>query len=449
MPGTTVNLEETAHDEAPERVLVVEDVAVTRLMLRRTLEADGYHVVEAVDGQQAWDLLRDVVVDAIVTDVQMPKKSGIELLEDLRARKVFVPVILITATPSIEAAVECMRLGAFDYISKPVKTGQLKEKLRAALAASQDGGVPEGHTATEGDVLGDYHVVRTLGEGNMGVVCLVEREAGGSYRQQYALKIVKIGALDSEQGQRLRHRFLHEARAASSITHPNVVRFVEFGLARQEGIPFLVMEYFPHPSLKEVMKSGSPLTLDEKIGVIHQIASALAAIHGEGICHRDVKPGNIMVDRERLIAKLTDFGIARLPESDLTFEASLMGTPAYMAPEAFSTAHIDGGADIFSLGVVAYELLLGVRPFRGDSMQMLCTEIQKRRPTAPRRIDPTLPPALARVLARMLRKRRSQRYATVDELVTDLASVRDEMNQPPTWRRKLKALRGLWSPDWS
>ena len=432
---------------APERVMVVEDVATTRRMLARLIERGGYDVVEADDGASAWELVRKEPVDLIVTDVQMPRKSGIELLAELQLNRLNVPVIIMTATPSLEAAVECIKSGASDYIAKPVDRFELLGKIHAALDQVYGPLNALAQPAREGDVLGGYHVVRTLGEGSIGVVCLAEKEEAG-VAQRYALKIVKVGGMSDLRRQKIRDRFLHEAQAASRISHPHVVRFIEFGLAREESIPYLVTEYFPHPTLKEIMPRSHRLNLEQRVEIIRQVASALSAIHEQGICHRDVKPGNILVDEESLVAKISDFGVARLPESDMTVDSDLMGSPAYMAPEAFSSASVDHRADIFALGAVAYELWLGRRPFPGQSLAALATQVPGAKPVAPHLLLQSFPPALESILARMLKKKPGERYERASDVERALAArLGDGLRPASLWERGTRAFLRL-SSDW-
>jgi len=426
------------------RILIVDDDALLRRTLTRFLKREGFRVSEAADGEEAWEFLQEHEVDVIITDVKMPRRTGIELLESLREEQSGIPVILITGAPNVEAAVDCMKIGAFDYISKPVKPVRLRERVQAALSyrRSQLQGVALG--TGPGDVLAGYRIIRVLGEGNGGVVCQVEKDTPDGL-ETYAVKILKAAGLEGDRRERMQQRFLHEAKAASRISHPNVIRFVEYGLARAENIPYLVMEYFSSPTLKEILQTLLRRNVADKIRIVRQIASALAAIHAEGICHRDVKPGNVMVDPDTLLAKISDFGVAQLPESDLTVGSHLLGSPAYMAPEAFACARVDRRADIFSLGVLAYELFLGERPFWGQSVPLLAKQIPGMRPKAPRKLDPDFPEELQVILARMLRKKPAQRYDSATELVGDFDSfTRGELMRTSVWQRFTKS----FSPDW-
>jgi len=427
-----------------DRILVVDDDALLRRSLTRFLKREGFCVSEATDGEEAWEFLQKHEVDVIVTDVKMPRRTGIELLESLREERSDIPVILITGAPDIEAAVDCMKIGAFDYISKPVKPVRLRERVQAALSHRRSRLQGAALGAGPGDVLAGYRIVRVLGEGNAGVVCQVEKDTPAGL-ESYAVKILKVAGVEGDRRGRMLQRFLHEAKAASRISHPNVIRFVEYGLARTEEIPYLVMEYFPSPTLKDILQTLLRRNVGDKIRVLRQIASALAAIHAEGICHRDVKPGNVMVDTDTLLAKISDFGVAQLPESDLTAGSHLLGSPAYMAPEAFACAHVDRRADVFSLGVLAYELFLGERPFWGQNVPLLAKQIPSMRPKAPRKLDPDFPEELQLILARMLKKKPCQRYDSATELVGDFDRFTSgESFHTSVWQRLMHSFSSDW-----
>jgi serine/threonine protein kinase len=174
----------------------------------------------------------------------------------------------------------------------------------------------------------------------------------------------------------------------------------------------------------------------------------LGAIHAVGICHRDVKPGNIMIDRG-MNAKITDFGIAKLPESELTNTNNLMGTLPYMAPEAFFSSDIDYRADFFSLGVLSYEMLCGRRPFKGNNMVEIGKNICKQRPTEPREMQPDLPVELQNIVANLLKKHPAHRYQRGSEIVTALARHLKQNHPLDTIKRLLKPSRSqvAWNED--
>lgn len=403
-------------------ILVAEDSASFRLMLKHFLTGEGFNVLEAADGDEAWDRVSSCpFMHLVVTDINMPGSSGTELLGKIREHYPDLPVILITGSPSIDAAVQCIRSGAFDYIAKPFALDAFRKQVDAALATATTGGM----RAARG--FAGFRIVRTLGEGASGIVFLVERaDANEDSPPQYALKILKGATEDSPARVQVLDRFVHEVEAAYQVKHPNVVEYIEHGLGRDEKIPYLVMEYFPGVTLSAFASMFPNLTLAEKAGILQQIAAALGAIHAHGILHRDVKPANLLIDPQTRRLKLTDFGVARLPNSDLTVDNQVVGTPAYMAPEACISARFDYRADIFSLGVVAYEFLLGQRLWpEASNLATLVQTIQTYRPPAPRSIMPDFPPALENVLEHALQKDPLARLSSTVDLATVFGQCAD------------------------
>lgn len=381
------------------RLLVAEDSESHRLMLSRFLTAQGYHVTAVADGDAAWAALQEQPFHLLVTDNQMPGCTGRELLERIRRDALPVRVILITATPSVDAAVECVRSGAFDYIPKPLSLDRLQERVEQAL----NSGLDQRLHVTRG--FGGYQVVRTLGEGAHGVVFLVSRTDTPDGPEFFALKILKMGMLDLEADGRVPDRFVREGEAAARIRNPHVIRFVEAGIAREERLPFLVMEYSPGVSLDTFAARQPALSWAEKAGVLRQVADGLQAIHAAGVLHRDLKPSNILINPDTRQLKITDFGVARLPDSRLTGSRSLLGTPVYMAPEAFCGGPVTAAADLFAFGVLAYEFLTGHLPW--PPIQTLAEQAhvsQVYRPRAPHTLVPAIPPLLEDLLESCLHK---------------------------------------------
>jgi serine/threonine-protein kinase len=177
---------------------------------------------------------------------------------------------------------------------------------------------------------------------------------------------------------------------------------------------------------------------------MRQVAAALTAIHAAGICHRDIKPANILVGRGDVV-KVTDFGVARLPGSCLTVTRQIIGSPSYLSPEACAARPVDHRADLFSLGVVGYELLTGQHPFRGETVAELLDAIPNVRPLAPRKLRPEIPSACQRLLGRLLRKDPEERYQTAREVVAAIdALLADEAKRPGPW----ELIRDWRRSDW-
>ena len=420
-------------------ILVVDDDTGIRKLLGKLLERQKFVITEAADGMDALEKAKDKEFHTVITDVMMPRMSGIQLLAEFRKKYPLVPVIIITGKPAIEAAVECMKNGAFDYISKPFDFSQIKKTVQNALCEHQrlrdDRKDSETSTAiinlSNRRFFGEYKVLQVLGEGNLGIVFLAEKR-GADRHKRYALKVLKPTYVTRIQTDRSLGRFLKEAEAIAAVKHPHVVEMYEYGLTEDEKIPFMVMEYIKGKTLDYYIVNPAKLDLRQKLEIIAQTADALTAIHGKGICHRDIKPHNIILSQDMEV-KVTDFGIAKLPGSDLTMTYELIGSPAYLSPEGFTTSRVDHRADIFSLGVLTYELLLGRKPFIADSISRYAHLIQYELPEAPSKLDPDFPLQVEAVLARMLKKNPEDRYDSAAEIRDRLREITSqaEINAVP------------------
>ena len=421
-----------------KRVLVVDDEDLARQLLKTYLERKGNHsVFEAHNTAAALKLLYDNCFDMVISDVNMPGLSGIDLLKEIKRQQLGVPVILITGAAEIDSAVECIKIGAFGYLTKPIDFKRLNECIEEAL--SQNDGTPTSvpmanpHIIRRPDRIAGYNILSKLGEGNMGTVYLVEKADNpkGDNNKRFALKVLKHGLRD-EQSERLLNRFYREIDILSQLSHPNIVSFYDHG--DDEHGPFLVMEYVKAQSLKLYSQGLISIGVRDKIHIVRQIADALTASHELDICHRDIKPDNILVVQD-LTVKLTDFGIARLPNSELTLPGQFLGTPAYFSPEGFSAISVDSRADIFSLGSVAYELFAGKKPFIGETFLNSATLIQCENPVEPRKLKPGLPLVLQSILAKMMKKDPDERYQGAADLVRDLDAclAAEQLESMPTF----------------
>lgn len=236
-----------------------------------------------------------------------------------------------------------------------------------------------------------------------------------------AVKVIS-GQLDSQPEQR--ERFFREARAAAQLSHPNIITIYDLG--EQDGKPFLAMEYLVGRDLDARMHAPEGMSLARKVEIAMAICQGLAHAHASGVVHRDIKPANVFITNDGAV-KLLDFGLARLITSELTRSNMMLGTLNYMAPEQLRAERTDHRADIFSLGVVLYELLSGKKPFQGDSFASTMYKILQETPEPLERIDATLPPQVTTVVDRALAKAREDRYQSVLDLLRDLETAYESL----------------------
>jgi len=269
--------------------------------------------------------------------------------------------------------------------------------------------------------LGRYVIEGVLGKGAMGVVYLAVDPVIG---RRVALKTLAVPA-DSEEAQEFAQRFLREAQAAGILNHPVIVTVHDAGVDEDTGLSFIAMEYIEGRSLKEMVQTGHAFSPVDVAMIGAALADALDYAHAQGVIHRDIKPANILIT-SRGQAKITDFGVARLESSNLTAAGQFIGTPNYMAPEQVTGGAVDGRSDLFSLGVVLFELLSGARPFGGSSMTEVTYKIVHEASPIPSRARPGLPPAFNPIILKLLEKepaRRYQRGAEVARVLESLAQV--------------------------
>jgi serine/threonine protein kinase len=262
--------------------------------------------------------------------------------------------------------------------------------------------------------LGKYEVRGELGRGAMGVVY---RAYDRVLEREVALKTLSAPLTDDGQTA----RFLREARTAGALHHPNIVTIHELG--RDNGTHFIVMELMKGTDLDRVVKSRQLPPIDRRLEIVARVCDGLDYAHRAGIVHRDIKPGNVFLGDNGSI-KILDFGIAKIAASDATRTGLLIGTVHYMSPEQVrADKNLDGRSDIFSAGVILYELLFGRRPFAADDLGATLHQILHKQPPGYALLDRVLPPELAQVLRRSLDKRREARFATAGEMASALDRI--------------------------
>jgi hypothetical protein len=266
--------------------------------------------------------------------------------------------------------------------------------------------------------LGRYEIVAELGRGAMGAVF---RARDPKIDRTVAIKTISVSAVASRDIEHYRQRFFREAQAAGRMSHPGIVTIYDVGEDETTHTPFIVMECVEGNSLDRLVATTSAGKLPREIALklLRQIAEALDYAHRQGIVHRDIKPANVMVTTEGQ-PKIADFGIAKLAMAETTLPGHVVGTPAYMSPEQLNGKVVDGRSDLFSLGVIAYWLLTGVKPFDGETLTEICVQVVTKDPAPPSEIAAGLSIDFDYVLSRVLAKDPAMRYQSGRELAADL-----------------------------
>ncbi|CDM66974.1 serine/threonine-protein kinase [Pyrinomonas methylaliphatogenes] len=285
---------------------------------------------------------------------------------------------------------------------------------------------------------GKYRIEERIGEGGMGKI----------YRATHVLmdKTVAVKVLSPQLAadRNVVARFTREARIASRISHPHAIAVTDFG--EDAGRVFLAMEYLPGRTLKELIEEEGPLPIDRVVEIARQIASALDAAHAQGVIHRDLKSANVMlteVEGKEDWVKVLDFGIAKITEAmdpDLTAPHLVVGTPHYMSPEQCAHASVDARSDVYSLGVIIYEMLTGHVPFMADSAAEVLHKQMHEPPPSVREERPALPLAIDRVVARALAKRPEERFQSAGELAEALALAATGVEQTAAFAEKPRSV---------
>jgi serine/threonine-protein kinase len=265
---------------------------------------------------------------------------------------------------------------------------------------------------------GRYRVLSRLGSGGMADVYLAEDQLLG---RRLAVKVLHHHFAEDQE---FVERFRREASSAAGLSHPNIVGIFDRG--EWDGTYYIAMEYVPGNSLKALVREQGPLEPVVAIDLVMQILQAARFAHARGVIHRDLKPHNVILDEDGR-ARVTDFGIAQAGASDMTLTGSIMGTAQYLSPEQAQGHAVSASSDLYSIGVILYELLTGVVPFDGDTAVAIAFKQVSAQPLPPSAVNPAVPAALDQIVLRALAKDPAARYASAEEFILALRSVREHL----------------------
>lgn len=307
----------------------------------------------------------------------------------------------------------------FRDIAKRISRSQAMEDT--VLLGSAGSGSATGTLLLDGEgvqkpMLGRYQVEKELGKGAMGVVYLGRDP---KINRVVAIKTMALAQnFEDDEVDEVKERFFREAETAGRLNHPNIVTIFDAG--EEHDLAFIAMEFLKGQDLTKYTKPDRLLPVDKVLKIVVQAAEALDYAHGENVVHRDIKPANIMYEADSESVKLTDFGIARITDSSRTKTGMVLGTPSYMSPEQLAGRKVDGRSDLFSLGVMLYQLCTGQLPFKADSMASLMYKIANDAHPSPMSLRPDLPPCLTSIIDKALAKAANDRYSRGAEMAGNL-----------------------------
>src|SRR5260221_1523716 len=307
-----------------------------------------------------------------------------------------------------------------DLEARLSRARQMSETLIRGGGQTHPGGTLALGGGAEKPMLGRYRVEKELGKGAMGVVYLGKDPKIG---RVVAIKTMALSQeFEPDELAEVKERFFREAETAGRLSHPNIVTIFDAG--EEHDLCYIAMELLSGKDLVPFTKAGQTLPIDKVVSIVVRVADALGYAHRLNVVHRDIKPANLMYELERDILKVTDFGIARITDSSKTKTGMVLGTPSYMSPEQLVGKKIDGRSDLFSLGVMLYQMLSGRLPFEGESMTQLMFAIANNPHPAIRDYNPALPEWVDAIIDMALAKDFEKRYQTGAEFAAAIREAR-------------------------
>jgi len=307
-----------------------------------------------------------------------------------------------------------------DIKQRSNRAQMMEETVMLSGASSSPGGLMLDKDGVQKPMLGRYEVEKELGKGAMGAVYLGKDP---KIARVVAIKTMALAQeFEGDELQDVKDRFFREAETAGRLSHPNIVTIYDAG--EEHDLAYIAMEFLKGKDLVQYGKADALLPIDTVLSIIGRAAQALNYAHQLNVVHRDIKPANIMYEPETDTLKITDFGIARITDSSKTKTGMVLGTPSFMSPEQLSGKKVDGRSDLFSLGVMMFQMMTGRLPFQGDSMATLMYKIANEEHPAADSVRPDLPRCVSIIINRALAKERKKRYQTGEQMASDIAKCR-------------------------
>lgn len=323
---------------------------------------------------------------------------------------------------AVYARLEQTAKGFRDSAERLSRLAALSDRFPSAAAPGVGKTLVLDSPVMELPTLGRYRLERELGRGAMGTVYLARDP---TISRELAIKTLPLAQEHGDREQdAIAQRFFKEAEAVGRLAHPNIVSIHDAG--REHDLAYIAMDYVPGHSLDAWAGKSDLLPVWEVLDIAAQVADGLTYAHSRNVVHRDIKPGNIIYDRDSGVAKITDFGVARLLDSSATRTGTVLGTPSYMSPEQVAGKKTDGRSDLFSLGVTLFQLLTGSLPFEGDSVATLMYQITNQKTPALRKLRRGLPVCVARLISKALQKEPARRFADGEAMAVAILNCRTQ-----------------------
>lgn len=415
------------------KILVVEDDVDLAGVTCDCLTALGHEVEHVDNGSDAQEKLLGSVYDLIMLDWDLPEITGIELLTIFRNSGGTTPVLMLTGRHELDFKEAGLEAGADDYLTKPFELRELKARIKSLLRRTTTynpaaAAAAEPATFLPGSVLGGKYVLKeVIGEGGMAVVWKATHAA---IDKTVVVKVLKPHLVHKEESLK---RLELESRALAKISHPNVVAVTDVGTL-SSGQPYMVLEYIQGKALSQYIYDMGPLPLRLALRIAGQMCMGLSAAHKVGVIHRDLKPGNVIVQDQQGRpdwVKIVDFGIAQLADAPgrLTQEDVIVGTIEYISPEQLEDCDLDQRADLYAAGIIMYEMLTGKLPFEAKTPHAL---LAKKLMVAPERLphsrsDVPDGSPIDCIVRRALERDRDLRYINADEMVREIEWALDRL----------------------